>query len=95
MEPMDTTWCTRIKNRGIRIALLYTVYLPMTSDNWYNTWIAPFQKWNNPTGNDAVATNIQSCATPGLYASVTTDGDIAGALNKLFQSAVQMAHLTQ
>jgi len=95
MEPMDTTWCTTIKNRGIRIALLYTVYLPMTSDNWYNTWIAPFQKWNNPAGNDAVATNIKKCATPGLYASVTTDGDIAGALNNLFQSAVQMAHLTQ
>ena len=42
-EPMNTTWCTTIKNRGIRIALLYTEYLPMTSNSWYNTWIAPFQ----------------------------------------------------
>jgi Flp pilus assembly protein TadG len=95
MEPMSTAWCTSIKNRGIRIALLYTVYLPMTSDNWYNTWIAPWQKWNSPSGNDAVANNIQNCASPGLYASVTTNGDIAGALNNLFQQAVQIAHLTQ
>lgn len=94
-EPMDVTWCTTIKNRGIRIALLYTVYLPMTTDSWYNSWVAPFQKWNNPTGNDGIANNIQNCATPGLYASVSTDGDITAALNKLFQDAVQMAHLTQ
>jgi len=94
-EPMDTSWCTTVKNRGIRIALLYTVYLPMTTDSWYNSWVAPFQKWNNPTGNDAVANNIQNCASPGLYASVSTDGDITAALNKLFQDAVQMAHLTQ
>jgi hypothetical protein len=67
----------------------------MTTDNWYKSWVAPFQKWDNPTGNDGVANNIQSCATPGLYASVSTDGDIAAALNKLFQDAVQMAHLTQ
>jgi len=94
-QPFNTTWCTTVKNRGIKIAVLYTVYLPMTTNSWYNSWIAPFQKWNNPAGNDGVATAMQNCATPGLFNSVTTDGDIASALNKLFQAAVQMAHLTQ
>jgi Flp pilus assembly protein TadG len=98
MEPFNTSsstsWCTSIKNAGIRIAVLYTVYLPMTSDGWYNTYIAPVQQWNNPAGNDAFATSMQNCASPGLYASVTTDGDIAAALNTLFQEAVQSAHLT-
>ena len=94
-EPMDTAWCTDIKARGIRIALLYTVYLPMTSDSWYNSWVAPFQRWQNSPHQDRVEDNIKTCATPGLYASVSTDGDIAAALNKLFQDAVQMAHLTQ
>jgi Flp pilus assembly protein TadG len=94
-QPFNATWCTTVKNRGIKIAVLYTVYLPMTSNSWYNSWVAPYQKWNNPAGNDGIATAMQNCATPGLFNSVTTDGDIASALNKLFQAAVQMAHLTQ
>jgi Flp pilus assembly protein TadG len=95
MEAFSNAWCTSIKNRGIRIAVLYTVYLPMTADNWYNTYIAPIQQWNSPAGNDNFANNMQNCASPGLYASVTTNGDIAAALNNLFQQAVQEAHLTQ
>jgi Flp pilus assembly protein TadG len=94
-QMFNTTWCTQVKNAGIRIAVLYTVYLPMTTNSWYNSWIAPFQSWNTPAGNDSVGNNMQNCASPGLFASVTTDGDIAGALNNLFQQAVQMAHLTQ
>ena len=91
----NTTWCTTVKNRGIRIAVLYTVYLPMTSNSWYNNWVAPWQKWIDTPPQDKVSDNMQNCATPGLFKSVTTDGDIAAALNQLFQNAVQMAHLTQ
>jgi len=86
-QPFDTTWCTTVKNRGIRIAVLYTVYLPLPTNSWYNTWIAPFQS--------QIATNMQSCASPGLYSSITTDGDISGALQALFKQAVSTAHLTQ
>jgi uncharacterized protein (UPF0333 family) len=85
---MDTSWCTTVKNRGIRIAVLYTEYLPLTTNSWYNTYIAPFQS--------QIAGNMQSCASPGLYTAVTTDGDISGALNTLFSTAVATAsHLTQ
>ena len=28
--PFDTTWCTTVKGRSIRIAVLYTAYLPLT-----------------------------------------------------------------
>jgi hypothetical protein len=48
-QPFDTTWCTTVKNRGIRIAVLYTEYLPLPTDAWYMTYdgvtgggIAPF-----------------------------------------------------
>ncbi len=41
--PFDTTWCTKVKNRQIRIAVLYTAYLPLPTYSWYNTWIDPFQ----------------------------------------------------
>ena len=94
-QMFNTTWCTTVKNRGIRIAVLYTVYLPMTSNSWYNNWVAPWQKWIDTPPQDKVSDNMQNCATPGLFKSVTTDGDIAAALNQLFQNAVQMAHLTQ
>ena len=86
-QPFNTTWCTTVKNRGIFIAVLYTVYLPLPTNSWYNQWIAPFQS--------QISSNMESCASPGLFFSVTTDGDIAAAMQALFQQAIQMARLTQ
>jgi len=90
-QPFDTTYCATIKNRGILIAVLYTEYLPLPasgtgSNTWYNTWIAPFQSQIGP--------NMQSCASPGLYFAVTTDGDITAAMQTLFQQAVATARLS-
>jgi hypothetical protein len=84
--PFDTTWCTTVKNRGIRIAVLYTTYLPLPTNSWYNTWVAPFQS--------QIGTNMQSCASPGLYFAITTDGDITAAMQALFEEAVSTARLT-
>ena len=85
-QPFNTTWCTTIKNRGIQIAVLYTDYLPLPTNSWYNNWIAPFQ--------NQIAPNMESCASPGMFFSVTTDGDIAAAMQTLFQQAVAAARLT-
>src|SRR5271165_5849419 len=84
---MDPSYCTTIKNRGIRIAVLYTTYLPLPTNAWYNTYISPFQPNIGP--------NLQSCASPGLYFQVSTDQDISGALVQLFNIAVETAHLTR
>ncbi len=91
-QPFDTIWCTTMKSRGILIAVLYTEYLPLSasgvgSNSWYNTWIAPFQSQIGP--------NMQSCASPGLFFQVTTDGDITAAMNALFLRAVATARLSQ
>jgi len=86
-QPFDTTWCTTVKNRGILIAVLYTAYLPLPTNSWYNQWIAPFQSQIGP--------NMQSCASPGLYFQVTTDGDITAAMQALFEQAVATARLKQ
>ena len=83
---INTSWCTTIKNRGIRIAILYTEYLPLPTNSWYNTWISPFQPNIGPT--------LQSCASSGLYFEVQTGQDISAAMSALFQAAVQTAHLT-
>ena len=86
-QPFDTSWCTTVKNRGIRIAVLYTEYLPLPTNAWYNSWVAPYQS--------SLASNMQSCASSGLYFEVTTDGDIAAAMVSLFQQAVSTARLSQ
>ncbi len=86
-QPFSTTWCTTVKNRGIQIAVLYTEYLPLPTNAWYNDWIAPFHSQISP--------NLQSCASPGMFFSVTTDGDITAAMQTLFQQAVAAARLTK
>jgi Flp pilus assembly protein TadG len=86
-QPFDTTWCTTVKNRGIRIAVLYTEYLPLPTNAWYNTWISAWQP--------QIAVNLQSCASTGLYFSITTNGDITTAMQALFEQAVATARLTQ
>jgi Flp pilus assembly protein TadG len=86
-QPFDTSWCTTIKNRGIFIAVLYTEYLPLPTNSWYNQWVAPFQNQISP--------NIKSCATPGLFFQITTDGDITAAMAALFQTAITEARLAQ
>ncbi len=86
-QPFNTAWCTTVKNRGIQIAVLYTDYLPLPTNSWYENWIAPFQSQISP--------NMESCASPGMFFSVTTDGDISAAMQTLFQQAISTARLTQ
>jgi hypothetical protein len=86
-QPFSTSMCTTVKNRGIMIAVLYTEYLPLPTNSWYNTWISPFQS--------TIGSNIESCASPGLYFEITTDGDITAAMQALFQLAIATARLSQ
>jgi len=90
-EPLNVALCTAIKNRGIRIAVLYTTYLPLPTNSWYNTWIAPF----NQSGNSQISANMQACASPGLYFEVSPTQGIADAMNALFEKAVATARLTK
>jgi hypothetical protein len=86
-EPLDVALCTTLKNRGIKIAVLYTTYLPLPTNPWYNSWIAPF--------SSQIATSMQSCASPGLYFEVSPSQGISQAMNALFQKAVSQARLTR
>lgn len=92
MGPIPTAQCDTIKARGIRIAVLYTEYLPSSaSDTWsINNVKTPYL---SPT--DKISPALISCASPGLYYEVTTDSDITAALAALFQKAVATAHLIQ
>ncbi|MDN5000751.1 TadE/TadG family type IV pilus assembly protein [Bradyrhizobium sp. GCM10027634] len=85
-EPLTTTICDTIKARGVKIAVLYTTYLAITNNGWYNTYIAPWRS--------SIGTTMQSCATSGYYYEVSSDSSISDALNALFQKAIAASHLT-
>jgi Flp pilus assembly protein TadG len=94
-EPLTLANCTAIKNRGITIAVLYTTYLALPTNAWYNQWIAPFNVGPyGPSPNSLIAQNMQSCASPGFYFEVSPTQGISSAMNALFQKAVSMSHLT-
>jgi Flp pilus assembly protein TadG len=90
-QPLDTAMCTTIKNRGIKIAILYTEYLQLIAstttgiqktDSWYMSWIDKYDQPTSSTGT--IAQNLQACASPGFYSHVQTGGDVSAALTDLF-----------
>jgi hypothetical protein len=79
-------YCTPLKNKGIKIAILYTEYFPLPTNSWYNSYIAPIQP--------SIGTTLETCASSGLYYEVGMGQNISAALTELFQEAVASAHLT-
>ena len=101
-QPLDTTMCTTIKSRGIKIAILYTEYLQLINlgpsqnitDNWYMSWVDKYDEPKSSTGT--IAQNLQACASPGFFSDVQTGGDISQALTDLFiKVSSSTASLTQ
>jgi hypothetical protein len=86
-EPLDVGLCTKLKDRDIKIAVLYTTYLPLPTNGWYNSWIAPF--------SSKIAKNMEACASPGLYFEVSPTQGISEAMTALFKKAVLQARLTE
>jgi Flp pilus assembly protein TadG len=86
-EPLDVSFCNALKKREIKIAVLYTTYLPLPSNSWYTDWIAPF--------SSKIATRMEECATPGLYFEVSPTDGISEAMTALFHKVVQQARLTK
>ena len=80
-------YCTPLKNRHVRIAILYTPYLPLTTNQFYETNVAPVQT--------QIPTALINCASPGLFFQVNSDTDINSAMQALFAAAVGSAHLTK
>jgi len=109
MRSTDLAQCTAIKAKGIKIAILYTQYLPesLSGDSWSQTNVAPFlpaPPSPYPAGSagssDQVLTALQSCASLGingapLVQTVTANDNITTALQQLFATALQTARLVQ
>lgn len=94
--------CTAIKAKGIKIAILYTQYLPesLVGDSWSQTNIAPFLPAPPTRTSDQVLEALQRCASVGtngapLVQTVTANDNITTALQQLFSTALQTARLVQ
>ncbi len=85
-EPLATAFCQPLKNQNIKIAILYTTYFPLPTNGWYNQWIAPFQS--------QIGTNLQTCASPGLYFEVSPTQGISDAMNALFLKVIRTPRIT-
>ena len=109
MRSTEQTQCTAIKAKGIKIAILYTQYLPesLVGDGWSQSNVAPFLPAppspyvaSGAGSSDQVVTALKSCASPGtngspLVQTVTANDDITTALQQLFSTALQTARLVQ
>jgi hypothetical protein len=101
----SSSMCTTIKNRGIKIAVLYTPYLPVTNNSFYNKWIGATSTSlnnNNPVNpndptdpaNNGIGIALKTCASPGFYYQVTPTTGINDAMQALFQAAITSVLLT-
>ena len=91
IQPVKAALCQAIKDRGIKIAILYTTYLTLPSsgpgsDSWATTNVNPYIP--------SIAPAMQACASPGLYFEVTPTQGISQAMNALFQKVVSTAHIS-
>ena len=85
-EPIDVKYCTALKDKGYKIAVLYTTYLPLPTNGWYNSWIKPFQ-------ND-IPEKMKACASPDLFFEVSPSEGISDAMTTLFKKIVNTPLLT-
>lgn len=69
--------CTVLKNRGIKIAVLYATYIPIT-DYTYMTYVKSFAP--------KIPQALQSCASPGIFFQVGPDQGIRRPWRRCFPS---------
>jgi Flp pilus assembly protein TadG len=80
ISPINPTSCQALKSKNVKIGIIYTQYLPLYTNDFYNSNVKPFEANIGPL--------LKSCATDGLYFPVSTDGDINQAMQQLFTAAI-------
>ena len=87
--PVNPDDCAALKARGVTILTLYTPYLPLTNNGFYNTYVAPIQS--------QIVPHLQSCATsPSLAFEADNAADIDAKLRTMLATVIQNSgHLTR
>lgn len=87
ITPIDPASCQAIKDRGVKIAVLYTVYQPIITTGT-NNWDQWMYKWAGPGANgggDLIARDMQACASDDLFFAVGPNEGISEAMEELFR----------
>lgn len=93
-SPINPSLCKALTDRGVKVAVLYTTYLALPTNDWYNDWIKPFNTGPyGPSPNSEIAINMKACASPGFYFEVSPTQGISDAMNALFEKAVADARI--
>lgn len=88
ITPLDTTTCNTLKARGVKVAVLYTTYLPLPTNSFYNQWMA---KYISPTSQ--IADQMKACASDGLFFEVSPSQGIADAMSALFNKVISVVKI--
>jgi Flp pilus assembly protein TadG len=85
------TNCTAMKNKGIKIAILYIPFQPI---NPVNTSFAGDEDdaANNNIPN--IPASLKACASPNFFYTANSPQDITNLLQLMFQQALTEAHVT-
>jgi len=86
IQAFNPDLCRAMKNQGIKIAVIYTTYVPLPNNGYYNSYVSPWQDEINP--------NIKACASPGYFFEVSPTQGISEAMTALFRKAVAEARIT-
>jgi Flp pilus assembly protein TadG len=85
------TNCTKLKNRGITISILYIPFQPISPPN------PSFAGNEDGAANNNIPnipSSLQSCASPNFFYTANTPTDITNALQAMFNHALVTAHIT-
>jgi Flp pilus assembly protein TadG len=85
-----SSYCKPLKDRGITVAVLYIPYEPIQN---------PTAVFNNEDGVananiPNIPPSLKDCASTGFFFEADTPADITVALNKMFNQALSVAHIT-
>ena len=88
--------CAPLKNRGIKVLVLYIPYVPIANPN------SSFAGDEDDAANNNIPNippSLQSCASPpdaagSYFYTANTPADIQAALNAMFNHALVTAHIT-
>lgn len=86
----STNYCTNMKNRGIKIAVLYIPYQTIQNATTFANSEDSYANNNIPN----IPPALQACASPNFFYTANTPTDINNALISMFNQAVTTAHLS-
>lgn len=84
-EPLNTSVCNQLKNKGITVGVIYTTYLRVP---YYDQFVAPFAP--------EVVNNLKSCASgPEWFAEASDEAGIRQAVQNFYSMTKSAGVLTQ